>query len=394
MIARRENPTEVLVITFLLNAVIGMVWVGVPLFAIHLGARPVALGVIGTAASTTYVLMAATCGRLSDRWGRRIFLRISLLQYAGALLALTRSTAWPHAAAAMVVAVAGMGMFWPAYMALFADLAPSNRLSGFLSIYNVAWSAGVAVGSLAGGLLAQRAYSLPCHVGAAIALGCACRLWYRGSGVRQAQPVPQDDNAGEDSSRATAYLIISWVGGFAVYFGVGVIRVLFPKLALELGFEKAAVGILLAVISASQTLSFAALGVWQGWHYRLAPLLLLEAGAALGLLIVAGAGAAGPFALGFALVGIASGLTYTSGYYYGVHGQTSKGSRTGLHEAISSAGSALGPITGGLIASAVSLRASFLFCAGVVVIAAVVQAFLPKAGATVPSRPSHRNQAP
>jgi len=378
MTARREKPVEILVITFLLNAVIGMVWVGVPLFAIRLGARPVALGVIGTAASTTYVLMAAICGRLSDRWGRRIFLRISLLQYAAALLALTRSTMWPHIAAAMIVAVAGMGMFWPAYMALFADLAPEKRLSGFLSLYNVTWCAGAAVGSWAGGLLVQRGYALPFYVGAAIALGCSGRLWHRGSGATQAVPVTADSGPEQDVSRATAYLIVSWVGGFAIYFSAGVIRILFPKLALDLGFEKAAVGSLMAIIWAAQTLSFAALGLWQGWHYRLAPLLVLEAGAAVGLLIVAGAGSAGLFALGFTLVGVASGLTYTSGYYYGVHGQTSKGSRTGLHEAISSAGSALGPITGGLIASAVSLRASFWFCAGLVVVAVVTQVFLRK----------------
>jgi len=376
MKTRRENPIEVLVITFLLNAVIGMVWVGVPLFAIHLGAQPVALGTIGTAASATYVLMAAASGRLSDRWGKRFFLRISLLQYAAALLALTRSTTWQHLAIAMVVAVAASGMFWPSYMALFADLAPSRGLSRFLSIYNVSWCAGAAAGSLVGGILAQIGYAAPFYVGAAITIGCSARLWYRGSGGAQQSTAPTDGQAAEPSPKANVFLILSWVGGFAVYFAANAIRVLFPKLALELGFGKATVGTLLAVTWITQTAAFAVLGVWQGWHYRLAPLMLLEFAAAGGVVAVAGARRGALFALGFGIVGITAGLTYSSGYYYGMQRQTGKGQRAGLHEAISAAGSAAGPITAGLIASATSLRASFIFCAGLIVTCALAQPVL------------------
>ena len=376
MTARRENPVEVLVITFLLNAVIGMVWVGVPLFAIHLGAQPVALGTIGTAASATYVLMAAASGRLSDRWGKRFFLRVSMLQYAAALVALSRSTTWQHVAAAMVVAVAASGMFWPSYMALFADLAPSHGLSRFLSIYNVSWCAGAAVGSLVGGVLVEMGYAVPFYVGAAITLGCSARLWYRGTGTAQSSMAAADDNAAEPSPKANVFLILSWVGGFAIYFSANAIRILFPKLALQLGFEKATVGTLLAVSWITQTAAFAVLGVWQGWHYRLAPLLLLEFAAAGGLIAVAGARRWALFALGFGIVGITAGLTYSSGYYYGMQRQTGKGQRAGLHEAISAAGSALGPITAGLIASATSLRASFIFCAALILACALAQPVL------------------
>lgn len=122
------------------------------------------LGAGGTAIGATFLVAAAVeaavnpvVGRLSDRRGRLLPIRIGLAASAPLLLLFTA----PEAAVALIVvivaAIAALGCFWAPAMALLSDAAAARGVSQGLAfgVVNLAWALGQVAGSAGGGALAK-----------------------------------------------------------------------------------------------------------------------------------------------------------------------------------------------------------------------------------------------
>ncbi|UGS35702.1 MFS transporter [Capillimicrobium parvum] len=122
-----------------------------------LGAGGVAVGATFLVAAGVEAIISPIVGRVSDRRGRLVPIRVGL---AIAPIPLCLFTVPRHAivlAALIVATTAALGLFWAPAMALLSDAAEASGLRQGLAFgfVNLAWAAGMVVGSGGGGALAK-----------------------------------------------------------------------------------------------------------------------------------------------------------------------------------------------------------------------------------------------
>jgi MFS family permease len=152
----------------------GVLAVLIPLRLDGLGWSAVGIGVLFVSAAAFEAVLAPLMGRLSDRRGRLLPVRIALVASAGFALAL----AWADRAALIVplVVVGGLAFsaFYAPSMALISDGAERVGLAQGLAfgLMNACWAIGNAAGPAAGGALADVAGdALPFVLLAVVCLG-------------------------------------------------------------------------------------------------------------------------------------------------------------------------------------------------------------------------------
>jgi len=122
------------------------------------------LGAGGTAVGATFLVGAAVeaaispaVGRLSDRRGRFVPIRVGLVAGGVLLACFTLPGSALVLAALLVATTAALGVFWAPAMALLSDAAEHSGLrQGFaFALVNLAWAIGQVIGSGAGGAVAK-----------------------------------------------------------------------------------------------------------------------------------------------------------------------------------------------------------------------------------------------
>lgn len=123
-----------------------------------------AFGAAGAVVGATFLVAAAVeaavspfVGRLSDRRGRLLPIRIGLAAGAALLVLFTVPQAVVPLAILIVVTCAAMGFFWAPAMALLSDAAEARGVSQGVAfgVVNFAWALGQVSGSAGGGALAK-----------------------------------------------------------------------------------------------------------------------------------------------------------------------------------------------------------------------------------------------
>ncbi len=162
---------------FLLPALFaGVLNVLVPLRLDQLGASGVAVGVAFLVAAVAEALVSPLAGRLSDRRGRLLPIRLGLAAAVVMAVVLPLPGTALASAAALVAAVIALAMFWAPAMALISDSSERVGLAQGLAfaLSNLAWGGGIVIGSSAGGALAEAtADALPYAI---LALLCGLTL--------------------------------------------------------------------------------------------------------------------------------------------------------------------------------------------------------------------------
>jgi MFS family permease len=128
-----------------------------PLRLHRLGAASLVIGATYLAGAAFEAVISPLAGRLSDRLGRMIPLRLGLAA-AGALVVCFTLPGTVWLLAVLLVAVAGaLGLFWAPAMAMLADAAEGSGLDQGLAaaLMNLAWAGGQIVGSGVGGAVAK-----------------------------------------------------------------------------------------------------------------------------------------------------------------------------------------------------------------------------------------------
>jgi MFS family permease len=156
--ALRQRPVATGFWLFLLPALYaGVIDVLAPLRLDELGAGGVAVGAAFLVAALVEAGVSPLAGRISDRRGRLVPIRLGLAGAAAMAVLLPLPETALLSATALVVAVAALGTFWAPAMALVSDASERAGLDQGLAfaLSNLAWSGGILAGSAAGGAVAE-----------------------------------------------------------------------------------------------------------------------------------------------------------------------------------------------------------------------------------------------
>jgi MFS family permease len=359
---------------FVCDFAIGMVALAVQNLGIYvLDAPNAVLGLFATLGAGAYSLGCVFAGTLSDRFGRRRCVVAGCLGAAAVWLLIPHMHSWASLLIILPLPGAFLSLFWPSVQAWIAELSTSPRLlSRNLSLFNIVWSIGLMLGPVVTGYMWLASPTWTFLMPALMVLGLVplALTTPRGQSQEEAGPAPAE-NGRADGDR---FLRLAWIGNFAAWFAGGVIMAMFPKLGYTLHYSEPHTGWLLFSFRVGQVALFIATLYVHRWQYRLWPMLLGEVLAAAGLLAAAATDSSAVFAAGFAIAGLAAGMTYVSSLFYSLHGRTSgKGRTSGLHEAVLGGGGFLGPLLGGLCAQFIGLRAPFVLAAAVLLLACIAQ---------------------
>ncbi len=150
----RNRPFVVVWLAVLISiAGIGMVSPLLPKFAEDMGASGAWLGLIFSGYAFTQVPLMPVVGRLSDRFGKKLFLVVGLLLYVMAAAGYLWAPGYRELFLFRLVSGAGAAMVIPTAYAYIGDLTPRGREGRYMGVFNIAMVAGYGVGPTLGGLV-------------------------------------------------------------------------------------------------------------------------------------------------------------------------------------------------------------------------------------------------
>lgn len=167
-----KNRLPILMIFF--TVLIDMIGFGIvipvlPLYALKFHASPVEIGILFGSFSLMQLIFAPLLGRLSDRFGRRPILLVSILGTALGFLTLGMAGAlWMLFLGRLIDGMSGGNI--STAQAYIADVTPIEKRSGAMGLIGAAFGLGFVIGPAIGGWLGHSSLHLPFLVAAGLAL--------------------------------------------------------------------------------------------------------------------------------------------------------------------------------------------------------------------------------
>ena len=363
---------------FGIDLVSSIYYLAAPLVLIELNANPIELGLVGTLTSSVHMGMAHFMGRLSDRLGRRPLIIIAplLLSVSCLLMLILRSVG-------LILTLSILNglctsIFWPCFLAWIADRLTKGSLVRDLGSFNSSWTSATLFGPVFSGFMYALHPRLPFVLGAALALTVFLIVW---RSLQDEKIQPKDEErfvALEKSNIRMNLLYAAWVANFASFFVIANARYQFPKLARELDFSSSTIGLIIGCLGFALFSGFFILRKSNRWHSKASYLVESHALAVVGLLLIYLSSSPFLFAFALILVGLSASVTCYSSQFYVVQLMKKKGKGSGIHESIVGAGALSGPILGGVAAQFAGLRAPYLLCLVVLLVAVIVEIVLLK----------------
>jgi MFS family permease len=157
MVSLRRRIFSVLFLTIFSSMLgIGIILPLLPIYAEDLGAKGLAIGFIFSGFSLSRSVFSPIVGRLSDRWGRKVFITTGLFLYwlvgigflfSNTVMDLIIVRCFQGFAAAMII---------PLAMAYIGEISPLNKEGRYMGLFTVSLFAGFGTGPLLGGMLMSR----------------------------------------------------------------------------------------------------------------------------------------------------------------------------------------------------------------------------------------------
>lgn len=342
-----------------------MVFAAAPLLAIHQGADAMFLGTMGVLAQGIRLPLCLVAGRLSERFGRKqITIPAAILTLVGCIGLTMSHTAWTTCLF-YALCVATMGAFYPPLQAFIGDVSGPGRLAKNLGAFNVGWCVGSAVAAQIAARLLNLGY-VQTFIASAVFIVISIiviALWKK---PREKTPDETDNAAppmvipGND-----IWLIIGRFGHYTGFFGYFVIRMLFPKVGVELGWTDSKIASITGFMLWGLGAGILITGISTWWRGKIWPQLASHAGmviSALGMGIFTDRWFLGA---SFLVFGTCTAICYTTAIYHGLAARSKMGRNMGIHEALVAAGQISGSIIGGIAAQQISPRAPYFILAGV-----------------------------
>jgi len=347
--------------SFIADIALGIVFLAIPLFAIkRFDASFLQLGYIGGFGALTYFLSVLLCGRLVDKISRKKVLISACILYMVIYMSIPFVSSIRQIIYLHMVGSVAMAMFWPSIQSWIALGLDRTSLIRALSNFNVAWCAGLMVGTIAGGFLFEIGSTLPFFIGP-ILMGSIALLLRRQPLILEVRGRGYADQTPDDlSPDCKKFLYIAWIANFVSWFIVGLNRHIFPRIATMIGFSPRLIGLIIFLMVSAQMVVFIMLGRSKKWHYRLGPIIALQAIASWALIMAIMTDSPYIFGFAFILMGASGGITYFSSIFYSLWAQADKGKKSGIHESFIGAGIFLGPLIGGIAAHNLGSRSPYV----------------------------------
>jgi len=364
----------------------------VPVWALGHGATSLELGYLGAIGSLVYFLCVPFTGRLSDRYNPRRISTLAAFIFAGAAALFPATQTLRPLYFLVALYSFALALFWPSLESQLAHVLHTGNLSQRTGLYNISWSTGVGLGTLAAGYIFDFSPVMPFYLAAAgAALLPALFLIFPPLSNHNDAPVSLPPES--HPHQHPVHLTIARVTNLCFWFALGILRNLFPKLALTLNLNATWIGILLASMSLSMLLVFVLFTFTHFWHFRYRLLVFTQFFSLAGLALIAVSSSTPLLLLGFIIAGLSSGHSYSAGLYYALYfskkpGEaepSNVGHNTGIHEFFIGVGGFLGPLLGGPTARYISLRGPYVLSCGIILIGMAVGWTLMKRATSRPA---------
>lgn len=176
--SRRRSPLFVLFLTVFIDMVgFGIVIPVLPLYAERFHASPVAIGWLTGIYSGMQIIFTPILGRLSDRFGRRPVLMLSLAGTAVGFVMMGLAHSLTLLFAARIFAgITGGNISIP--QAYIADVTTPETRSKGMGMLGAAFGLGFTFGPMIGGIMSRLSYSAPFYFAAALAAANVVLLYF------------------------------------------------------------------------------------------------------------------------------------------------------------------------------------------------------------------------
>ncbi|MEP6820885.1 MAG: MFS transporter [Chthoniobacterales bacterium] len=355
--SRFRSPLFVLFLTVFIDMVgFGIIIPVLPLYAVHFHATPMQIGWLTGIYSGMQIIFTPILGRLSDRFGRRPVLMLSL---AGTALGFALM-GWAQSllllfVARIIAGVTGGNISIP--QAYIADVTTPATRSKWMGMIGAAFGLGFTFGPMIGGILSQVSNSAPFYFAACLAAANVALLYFI---LPESLPKEHRAKPHEDASTIEVFRHGSgWMFGLVVatYFflvaGFTVMTTLFALFtARRFGYDAHATGYLFGFIGIVTVI------VQGGLIGRLVKIFGETSLARTGLILTAASLAFLPFCgtlslLLVACVGLSCGSGFASPALNGLASQmidrTWQGRALGVMQSAGSTARLLGPLLGGAL---------------------------------------------
>jgi DHA1 family tetracycline resistance protein-like MFS transporter len=175
--ARQRSPLFVLFLTVFIDLVgFGIIIPVLPLYAERFHASPVAIGWLTGIYSGMQIIFTPILGKLSDRFGRRPILLLSISGTAIGFALMGMAAALPLLFIARILAgITGGNISIP--QAYIADVTPPEQRSHSMGMIGAAFGLGFTFGPLIGGIMSRISYSAPFFFAAGLAIANALLVY-------------------------------------------------------------------------------------------------------------------------------------------------------------------------------------------------------------------------
>ena len=352
--ARLRSPLFVLFLTVFIDMVgFGIIIPVLPLYAERFHASPIAIGWLTGIYSGMQIIFTPILGKLSDRFGRRPVLMLSLAGTAvGFLLMGLAHSLFLLFVARIIAGVTGGNISIP--QAYIADVTTPETRSKGMGMLGAAFGLGFTFGPMIGGIMSRISYSAPFFFAALLTAANVALLYFI---LPESLPKEHRASAHEETSTIEVFRHGSWMFGtvVATYFflvaGFTIMTTLFALFTEKrFGYDAHATGYLFGFVGIVTVI------VQGGLIGRLVPLFGERALARFGLFITAVSLVFLPLCsnltwLLLACLGLSLGTGFASPPLNGLASQmidqSWQGRALGVMQSAGSTARLLGPLLGG-----------------------------------------------
>ncbi|MBA2586510.1 MAG: MFS transporter, partial [Chthoniobacterales bacterium] len=176
--ARTRSPLLVLFLTVFIDMIgFGIIIPVLPLYAENFHASPIAIGWLTGIYSGMQIIFTPLLGKLSDQWGRRPVLMVSLAGTAIGFVIMGMANSLALLFVARIVAgITGGNISIP--QAYIADVTAPEKRSHAMGLIGAAFGLGFTFGPMIGGLMSRISYSAPFYFAAVLAAANVVLLYF------------------------------------------------------------------------------------------------------------------------------------------------------------------------------------------------------------------------
>jgi len=387
----------------------GIYIVSLPFVVSFVGGTDKDLGLCASLGFVSYLIGCITTGPLLDRFNPRRLAQLGSLGVSVSVAALlvivflklcSRNLPYPVILVIITSVFAGLltSLYWPPIMGWLSIGYEGRDLNRRLGVYNISWSAGLAVSPFLGGILIQSSLLASLFVAMifAVLAFVAITLAHPPASTRRFPiydcrlSIVREESKIENRESEISF---RWMAGIAlatVFTCVGLMKTQLALLfTMELGFSKSHFGAVTAVIWLVNCIVFFAASKTHLWHYKFLPLILAQLAVLGGMLIIIRSSLIISFLFVAVLMGFGQAFAYVSHQFYAASQSRNRSGSMALHEILLSAGQIMGFLAGGYLADSFGRRAvPYWFGFSVVLIGMIVQS------AMITKRPPAENSKP